>query len=128
MTNLAVVQSLYEAFAKRDRDAILAVLHSDAEWIQNQGFPGGGRHVGAEHIVDDVLGRFSREWSEWKAVVREYLEAGDAILVLGEYVATHKQVGKRTTAAFAHVYWVQSDRITRFEQYTDTQRIVAVMP
>ncbi len=113
MTNIEVVQSLYAAFADRDRAGILAVLDPNVIWIQNEGFPGGGRHDGAEHVVDNVLARFSSDWSQWEAITRDYLDAGPVVVVLGEYRATHRATGRSTTAAFAHLYWVQNGRIVR---------------
>lgn len=127
MTNLETVKSLYEAFAARDRERILTIFHPRIEWIQNEGFPGGGRHVGAEAVLDDVFAKFRQEWEVWRADVREFLDAGDAIVALGEYHGTHKATGKSMTAAFAHVYRVQDGRIVHFEQYTDTRKVAEAM-
>lgn len=127
MTNLETVKSLYEAFAARDRERILSIFHPRIEWIQNEGFPGGGRHVGAEAVLDDVFARFRRDWAVWRADVREFLDAGGAIVALGEYHGTHEATGKSMTAAFAHVYRVKDGRIVRFEQYTDTRKVAEAM-
>lgn len=68
-SNLTIVQTLYEAFAARDRDRILEIFDPEIEWIQNEGFPEGGRHVGAEAVMNDVfaklrgIGRLGRRWS-----------------------------------------------------------------
>lgn len=121
--NLATVQSLYQAFAARDRARILELFHPEIEWIQNDGFPNGGRHVGATTVLDEVFARFRTEWESWQAVVDRWLDAGEAVVALGEYLGTHKVTGKSMRAAFAHVYWVREGRIVRFEQYTDTLRV-----
>lgn len=116
----ATVRALYDAFARRDRAGILAVMAPDIAWVQNDGFPNGGTHVGAEHVVDDVLGRFRTEWSAWRVTIREYLPSGGTVVVLGDYHGTHAATGRAMTAAFAHVYRVADGRIARFEQFTDT--------
>jgi ketosteroid isomerase-like protein len=123
MANLEIVQQLYAAFAARDRETILQIFAPDIEWIQNDGFPDGGRHVGAETVLDDVFAKFRTDWDKWQAIVEEWLDAGETIIALGEYRGTHKHSGKAMTAAFAHVYRVQDGRITKFQQFTDTLKV-----
>jgi ketosteroid isomerase-like protein len=124
-SNLEIVQDLYEAFATQDRDEILDIFDPDIEWIQNEGFPGGGRYVGAEEVLDHAFGRLATDWESWKAVVGRWLVAGESIVALGSYEGTHRTTGKSMTAAFAHVYWLCDGRVVRFEQYADTAEVVA---
>lgn len=123
MTNLEIVKGLYDAFARRDTEAIRKLFHPDIEWIQNDGFPNGGRHVGAETVLNEIFPRFRTEWSAWRVSITEYLDAGATIVAIGEYHGTHKATGKSMTAAFAHLYDVRDGRITRFRQYTDTAMV-----
>lgn len=123
MNNLAIVQRLYDAFGRRDWPAVRELFAPNIEWIQNEGFPGGGRHVGADAVLNTVFAKFRDEWASWQAVVNEWLDAGQAIVALGEYRGTHRGTGKTTVAAFAHVYEVREGRITRFRQFTDTAMI-----
>ena len=127
MTDLETVQRLYDAFAARDAETIRALFHPDIEWVQNDGFPGGGRHVGADAVLNDVFAKFRTEWTAWQAPVHEWLDAGDTVVALGEYQGTHKATGKSTTAAFAHVYDLRDGRIVRFRQYTDTAKVREAM-
>ena len=127
MTNLETIRQLYAAFAARDRVAILSLFHPDIVWIQNDGFPNGGTHVGAVTVLDGVFARLAQEWSVWGAEVAEYLDAGGSIIVLGEYQATHATTGRNMRAAFAHVYRVDSGRVTRFQQFADTHQVRAAM-
>ena len=60
----------------RDRQKILQIFDPHIEWIQNDGFPGGGRHIGADTVVNDVLKNLQKEWQGWQAVVEEWLDAG----------------------------------------------------
>ncbi len=125
--NLDVVKRMYAAFASRQRDVILQLFAPDIEWVQNEGFPGGGRHVGAEAVLDGVFAKFRQEWDAWQAVVSEWIDAGDTVIALGEYRGTFKATGRSTTAAFAHVYRVRGGRIVRFEQFTDTAKVAEAM-
>jgi hypothetical protein len=127
-SNLDLVQDLYTAFAEQDREQILALFDTNIEWLQNEGFPGGGRFVGAEAVMEGVFGRLGREWEGWGADVDRWLDAGESIVALGTYHGTNRATGKSMTAAFAHVYWLRGGRVVRFEQYADTAKIVAACP
>jgi hypothetical protein len=122
-SNLSLVQSLYSAFASRDRERILSILHPDIEWIQNEGFPGGGLHKGAARVLDDVLSQFRRDWDNWRARVTEWHDAGETIIAIGVYEGTNRATGKQLSAAFAHVYTVANAQIVRFRQFTDTAMV-----
>jgi ketosteroid isomerase-like protein len=126
--NLEIVQSLYQAFAEQDREQILAIFDPGIEWIQSEGFPGGGRYVGAEAVMDGVFGRLGREWEGWRAEVGRWLDAGESIVALGEYHGTNRATGRAMTAAFAHVLWLRDGRVVRFEQYADTATVAAACP
>ena len=129
MTNLEIVRQLYAAFGARDRATILRLFHPDIIWVQNDGFPNGGTHVGAANVIDRVFARLGEEWSAWRAEVTEWLDAGGAIIALGEYQGTHATTGRSMRAAFAHVYRIESGRVTRFQQFADTHQVrVAMSP
>ncbi len=127
MTNLEIVQRMYAAFGNRDRDTILELFDAQIEWVQNEGFPGGGRHVGAEAVLNDVFAKFRLEWDVWQAVVSEWIDSGNTIVAIGEYRGTYKATGRSMIAAFAGVYRVRDGRIVSFHQYTDTAMIAAAM-
>ena len=124
--NLGVVQSFYEALAAQDEVRVLEILHPDVEWIQNEGFPGGGRRLGAKTVLNEVFGRLARDWEGWGADVREWLEVPleNTVIALGAYRGTCRRTGRSTRAVFAHVYRVWDGRICRFEQYADTAKVV----
>jgi uncharacterized protein len=127
VSNLEIVKRLYTAFQKRDTKTVLEIFDPQIEWIQNEGFPGGGRHIGAETVLKNVFAKFRLDWDDWQAVVEEWLDAGDIIVALGEYRGTYKSTGKSTTAAFAHVYKFKNGRIFKFQQYTDTFKVAEAM-
>ncbi|MHB8423084.1 MAG: nuclear transport factor 2 family protein [Leptospirales bacterium] len=128
MGHVDIVRNLYSAFKDRDSQKILTLFDPQITWIQNEGFPGGGgTHVGAESVVNDVFSKFRADWEHWQAIAHRYLDAGDAVVALGEYQGTYRKTGKSMKAAFSHVYWIENARIIRFEQYTDTAVIALAM-
>lgn len=96
-------------------------------WIQNNGFPGGGTHIGAEKILKDVFEPFRVEWDSWEAIVSHWLDAGESVVALGEYRGVNKATGKSMRSAFAHVYWIRDRRIVCFQQYADTLMVARAM-
>jgi ketosteroid isomerase-like protein len=119
--SLAVAESFYDAMHRLDVSGILDVLAPDFVGHVSEGLPGGfgGRHDGAQAMVDDV----------WVPVYRafralphpaEYLAAGPGrVLVLGEYRGEEPEP---FTAEFAHVLRVTDGRIAELRQITDTRR------
>jgi ketosteroid isomerase-like protein len=124
-SNLEIVQALYAALGEGDGDRVLEILDPQVEWIQNEGFPGGGRFVGAEAVYEKVFNRLADEWEGWGAEVGRWLEAGDSVVALGAYRGTCRKTGKSMRAAFAHIYWLYDGRIVSFEQYADTAKVAA---
>lgn len=126
---LDTAKALYTAFAARDRAALLALMHPDIEWVQNHGFPGGGSHRGAEHVIDDVLGQFKRDWDRFGARISQWIDGGDTLVAIGGYEGTYKETGRSLDppAAFAHVLDVRDGRVVRFRQFTDTALIRRAM-
>jgi ketosteroid isomerase-like protein len=84
--------------------------------------------VGAVHAVDEVLARFRTEWTSFRAIVDEYLVAGETVIALGTYHGRPHGASDEVTAAFAHVYDIRHGRIIRFRQYTDTAIITRPSP
>ena len=127
MSNLPVVQSLYTAFAARDAETIAAILDPEVVWEQNAGFPGGGTWRGLASISENVFARLRREFSGWATEVREWFDAGGAVVAVGEYRGISIATGRAFTAAFAHVIEVRDGRVVRFRQFTDTAMVAAAL-
>ncbi len=64
--------------------------------------------------------RLATEWDGFQAVPEEFLDAGDTVVALGRYKATHKGTGVSMNAQFAHIWRVKNGKIVGFQQYTDT--------
>ncbi len=114
-----IVRDLYKAFAAKDIETIRSIFDPDIEWIQLPGFPG-GHHRGADAVLANAFTRLRTEWTDWRAVVHEWIDAGSSVVAIGVYTATNNATGKPMEAAFAHVYDLKDGRIIRMRQYTDT--------
>lgn len=125
--NVEAAREMYRLFERRDNEGIRNLFAPDIKWIQMEGFPGGGRYVGADAIFDGVFFGFREEWEGWRAVVETFLDAGKSVVVLGFYEGTYMNTGRSTRAEFAHVLEFENDRIARFVQYTDTFKVAEAM-
>ncbi len=127
MSNLQIIQDLYEHFKNRNLDEIRKILHPEIKWSQMRGFPNGGTYTGADEIFENVFKGFSDNWTDWKAEVEEFLDAGDDIIAIGKYKGTFNKSGKYLEADFMHRYSIKDSVITNFKQYTDTGLFFAAM-
>ena len=124
MHSVDVVRSLYRAVARKDAEALRALLHPEVEWIQCEGFPGGAHRRGAEEVIEKVFGGLRSVWDDFEADVEEYLDAGDNVVALGRYKGVHVETRRSMTVVFAHAYDILDGRVVRFRQYTDTWPMV----
>ncbi|HEY9767443.1 MAG TPA: nuclear transport factor 2 family protein [Coleofasciculaceae cyanobacterium] len=123
MTNLEIIQELYRAFHEKDYDAFLRICTPDLEWIQNEGFPRGTIHRGAEAVVEGVFKAFDDNWESWSFDIEQYLDAGKTVIVIGSYAGRNRSTGKSFCSSAAHVYDLCDGKVSRFRQFTDTKVI-----
>lgn len=119
-TSLETVRGAYEAFARGDIPAVLAVLAPTVSWTEAEGFPYGGTYTGPDAVLKGVFMRLGTEWEGWSAVPDEFIAQGDTVVALGKYSGRFKTTGKRISVPFAHVWSLESGKVVGFRQYTDT--------
>jgi len=124
---IEVVRELYAAFGAKDAEALRGLLAKDVRWTQCPGFPGGADRVGAESVIEGVMGGLNSAWRDFRVVLDRWFEAGDDVIVTGAYEGVHAETGKAMRSVFAHVYGVDGGVVTRFEQFADTWPMVEAM-
>ena len=118
--NLEIVRGVYEAFARGDVPAVLAVLASDVSWTEAEGFPYGGTYSGPDAVLKNVFMKLGAEWEGFSAVPHEFVAQADTVVSLGQYSGKYNITGKTFSAPFAHVWSFRDGKVVRFRQYTDT--------
>ncbi len=112
------VQRLYDAFANGDGDT-LGQLLGDTHWVEAAGGPYGGTYRGFGEVAANVFGPIGRDVRDFTARPDSLLAIGDdRVLSLGHYRGT-TDAGPLDTR-FAHLFTITGDRISHFEQFTDT--------
>ena len=118
MTVITTVQRLYSAFAAGDGAALTQLL-GDTHWVEATGGPYGGVYMGFGEVAQNVFGPIGAALTDFTAIPDEFLPIGDdRILALGTYRGTSPR--GPLEIRFAHVSTVDGDRISHFEQFTDT--------
>lgn len=128
MTNIDVIKQLYRTFQEKNYDGFRLICSPNLEWIQNEGFPNGSTHYGADAVIDNVFKAFNNDWEPWKFEIEEYLDSGNSIVVIGFYEGVHQTSKKSFRSNAAHVYDLVNGKITRFRQFADTKVIWDAMP
>jgi uncharacterized protein len=126
--SVALVRSVYEAFAKGDVRTVLGLLSDKVEWNEAEHFPywPGGPIVGPQAVLTGVFARIPGDFDGFTVHVRRLVGAGDTVLAEVRYRATAKATGRRLDAQVAHVWDVRDGKIARFQQYADTWHIAQV--
>lgn len=120
MTAIDTARRLYDAFAAGD-GATLADLLDETQWVEASGGPYGGTYQGFGEVAENVFGPIGRDVRDFTANPDELLIIGDnRILALGRYRG-HTDAGPLDTR-FAHLWTVEGERMTHFEQFTDTHQ------
>ena len=127
MSNVDVVKSIYDAFAKGDIESVFALIDPNVEWIESDDVPYGGRFVGHEAIQRGVFAKIGKEWDNFVARVDEFIDAGDTVVALGVDSGTYKSTGKCMQAPTASIWTFRNGKLKKFRQYIDTLAVVDAM-
>ena len=126
-TAYEIVKAHYDANDRRDMDGMLADIASDCRWTEMDGFPCAGTYVGPQEVFKNVFVSLGEQFNSYTFMLERLLDAGDDVIAIGDYTATHRKTGKPFKARAVHVWGVADDKIRRFEQFTDTLRVVEAM-
>ena len=123
--NVAVVDGLYQSFAKGDVPAVLAVMDANIVWNEAEGFPYADQnpYQGPEAVLNGVFARIGAEWEYWNLTdIQLHDMADNKVLATLRYKAKHKATGKTIDSQTAHLWTLKDGKITAFQQFTDTKQ------
>lgn len=123
----AIVKAHYDANARGDLAGMIADVAPDCRWTEMDGFPCAGTFTGPEAVVENVFKALGGMFDGYTFTLERLLDAGNEAVGVGTYTATYKATGKSFRARVVHVWGVADGKIRRFEQFTDTLRVVESM-
>jgi ketosteroid isomerase-like protein len=111
--NVEVVRQVYEAAARRDSAATLALYDSEVEWDASR-HPLGGLTARVVHGIDGLQSWF-REWfAAWEGLEDRYdelIDAGQRVISVGSIRAQGRSSGVEVEMHAASVWTIREGRI-----------------
>ena len=120
--NVAAVKGIYQAVATGDAPAVLAALSADIEWNEAENFPyaDGNPYHGPDAVMNGVFARLGSDWDGFAVEPREFLDAGDTVVMTGRYTGTCKATGRPMNPWVAHFWTFEDGKAVQFQQLVDT--------
>ncbi len=123
--NVAVVDGLYQAFAKGDIPGALGAMDANIVWNEAEGFPYADRnpYEGPDAVLNGVFARIGAEWEYWNLTnIQLHEMSNNMVLATLRYEAKHKATGKTINSQTAHLWTLKDGKIVAFQQFTDTKQ------
>ncbi|MDP3545107.1 MAG: nuclear transport factor 2 family protein [Phreatobacter sp.] len=115
---IEVIKAAYDAYGRRDFQAIAALYHPQCELYQSEQLPWGGvygGHAGLQQFFERLTGAIDTR------IVGEVLfEAGDRVVSVGRTRGVARASKTPFELPAVHVYTVDDGTIRRYEAYVDT--------
>lgn len=120
--NVAIVMGIYQAFATGDVPAAVGAMSPDIEWNEAENFPysDGNPYLGPNAILNGVFARIGTEWDGFSIEPRQFLDAGDTVVMTGRYTGTCKATGRAMNPQVAHFWSLADGKVVQFQQLVDT--------
>ena len=120
--NVSIVRGIYNAFATGDVGAVVDAMSPDIEWNEAENFPYSDRNPyhGPDAILNGVFARIGDDWDGFAVEPREFLDAGDVVVMTGRYTGTFKATGRPINAQVAHFWTLEGGKAVQFQQLVDT--------
>ena len=115
--NVEVIKEFMSRFEGGDRAEWRGHFDPDVVWDTSASqMPGAGvyhGHAGVERFFRDWLGT----WADYEVVTREYIDAGDAVVMVFRQSGTGRGSGVRVERDFFAVYDLRESKVVRFRMY-----------
>jgi len=120
--NIRTVKDFFTAIGRGDREALLALVTDDIEWIiPGRDWPLAGTHRG--HAGLAALLETASKSLETSTEPREFVAQGDRVLVVGVATGKVKATNKAFVDDWIFAITVRDDRLTSIREYVDTQAL-----
>jgi ketosteroid isomerase-like protein len=120
-TPLVLAKRAYEAFGRGDISAVLELIADDVEWRvvgpSKLPFP---THCRTKGEVGAYFQRLAAADDITNFEPREFIEAGDRLVVLGWVRANIRSTGKPFETEWVHIMTIKDGLLTRWIEFFDT--------
>jgi ketosteroid isomerase-like protein len=120
--DVSVLRGAYEAFARGDIPAVLAVMDPAIVWHCPTELPFGGTFCGPEEVVG-YFQTLAEAFDALAVVPERFLDAGpEAVVVEGHDRAV--VAGEAADIAFLHLATLRDGKLVAFREYLDSGRLL----
>jgi ketosteroid isomerase-like protein len=120
--NIQTVKDFFAAIGSSDREALLALVAEDIEWIiPGKDWPLAGTHRGHAGLAKLLETAFRS--IETSTQPREFVAQGDRVLVVGFAKGKIKATNKTFEDDWVFAITVRDGRLTNIREYVDTQAL-----
>jgi uncharacterized protein len=120
--NIQTVKDFFAAIGRGDKEALLALVAEDIEWIiPGEAWPLAGTYRGHAGLAN-LLGTASKS-IETSTEPREFVAQGDRVLVIGFARGKIKATNKTFEDDWIFAITVRDGRLTSIREYVDTQAL-----
>ena len=120
--NIQTVKDFFAALGRGDREALLALVAEDIEWIiPGKDWPLAGTRHGHAGLAD-LLETASKSM-ETSTEPREFVAQGDRVLVVGFAKGKIKATNKTFEHNWVFAITVRNGKLTSIREYIDTQAL-----
>jgi ketosteroid isomerase-like protein len=120
--NIQTVKDFFAAISRGDREALLALVAEDIEWIiPGEDWPLAGTRHGHAGLAD-LLETASKS-IETSTEPREFVAQGDRVFVVGFARGRIKATNKTFEDDWIFAITVRDGRLTHIREYVDTQTL-----
>jgi ketosteroid isomerase-like protein len=120
--NIQTVKDFFAAIGRGDREALLALVAEDIEWIiPGEDWPLAGTRHGHAGLAD-LLETASRS-IETSTETQEFVAQGDRVFVVGVATGKIKATNKTFKDDWVFAITVRNGKVTKIREYIDTQAL-----
>jgi ketosteroid isomerase-like protein len=116
--NVDAIRASYEAFNRRDFDALFEFYDPDIIWEQDERFVEPGTHYGHTG-VRHVFGSIFESFEDFQVEVEEIFDLGDRILAILRISGTAKLTGMELATPGGHLFWFGDGKVVKLQLFVD---------
>ena len=118
--NVEVVKAAYACLNRGDFDAGLALMHPEAEWVEDPLVPGAKTRRGLGEIRRYVES-MPRFWESLRVEPERFVDRGDEVLVLGRLTAHTRRGGPEIERTFDQMVTLRDGKIISIRWFSARQ-------
>jgi uncharacterized protein len=122
---LDFVKQIYDAFARRDVPKVLSLFSSEIEIVQSPELPWGGTYRG--HAGGNGVFWQANHAYQSTVTTDRFLNAGDAVVVIGWTTGTVNATGASYHVPIAHILKLREGLATHIQFYIDNPTMLAAL-